>query len=43
MAGRIPFDRAIVDGVVGGKTIMEGSNEFLKEIIRKIWISLARS
>lgn len=43
VAGRIPFDRTIVDAMVLGETIVEGSQEFLKEIVRNIWKSLKNS
>lgn len=37
LAGRIPFDRAVVDAVVAGKTIMEGNNPALESEVRNIW------
>ncbi len=42
-AGRLPFDRAVVDAVVAGKTIMEGESQGLRNEIMKIWESLKRS
>jgi len=37
VAGRIPFDKAIVEAMVEGKTIIEHSSSKLKEIIEDIW------
>lgn len=37
VAGRIPFDRAVVDAVVQGRTIMEGECEPVKNEIKSIW------
>jgi MinD superfamily P-loop ATPase len=43
VAGRLPFDRAVVDAVVAGKTIMEGDSSSLKSEIVKIWENLKGS
>ncbi|MFH0753635.1 MAG: ATP-binding protein [Candidatus Omnitrophota bacterium] len=43
VTGRVPFDRAVVDAVVAGKTIMEGNSLGLKSEILKIWESLKGS
>lgn len=40
VAGRLPFDRAVVDAVMAGKTIIEGESQGLKNEIVKIWESL---
>ncbi len=37
VAGRLPFDRAVIDVVIAGKTIMEGDSSGLKSEIVKIW------
>lgn len=37
IVGRLPFDRAVVDAVVSGETIMEGSSSALKREIQSIW------
>jgi len=37
MIGKIEFDKAIVDAVVNGKTIMETSHYKLQETIKQIW------
>ena len=42
IAGRLPFDRAVIDAAIQGRTIMEGDSQFLKEEIRKIWNNLTR-
>lgn len=36
-AGRIPFDRSVVDAVVQGRTVMEDGAEQVKNKIRDIW------
>jgi MinD superfamily P-loop ATPase len=43
VAGRLPFDRAVVDAVVAGKTIMEGDSSSLKSEIVKIWANVKGS
>ena len=43
VAGRVPFDRAVVDAVVAGQTIMEGNSPGLKSEIVKIWENLKGS
>lgn len=40
VAGRIPFDKTIVEAMVEGKTVVEYSNGGLKEIIEDIWKQL---
>lgn len=42
VAGRLPFDRAVVDAVIAGRTIMEGETQSLKDEIVKIWENLKR-
>jgi MinD superfamily P-loop ATPase len=37
VAGRLPFDRAVVEAVVAGKTIMETDVQHLKDEIIRIW------
>jgi MinD superfamily P-loop ATPase len=37
IAGRMPFDRAVVDAVVAGRTIMESDAPHLKDAVMKIW------
>ncbi len=43
VAGRLPFDRVIIDTVIAGKTIIEGESQSLKDEIVRIWESLKRS
>jgi len=40
VAGRLPFDRAVVNAVIQGRTIMEGESLGLKAEIIKIWAHL---
>jgi MinD superfamily P-loop ATPase len=40
VAGKIRFDRSIVDSMVAGKTIMEGANERVRQQIINIWEGL---
>jgi MinD superfamily P-loop ATPase len=37
LAGKIPFDRSVVDAVVNGKTIIEYDKGNLKDVIASIW------
>ena len=43
VAGRLPFDRAVVDAVIQGRTIMESESAGLKAEIIKIWDHLKGS
>ncbi|MCK5216023.1 MAG: P-loop NTPase [Candidatus Omnitrophica bacterium] len=42
VAGKIPFDRTIVEAMVEGKTVIENSNGNIKEIIKNIWSNMRK-
>lgn len=42
IAGRVPFDRSVVDCVVSGKTVMEGGAGVIKTAVANVWKNLSR-
>jgi MinD superfamily P-loop ATPase len=42
IAGRVPFDRSVVDCVVSGKTVMEGAAEVVKSAVADVWQNLSQ-
>jgi MinD superfamily P-loop ATPase len=41
--GRIPFDRAVTDALMNGKTVIEFGKSSAEKAIRKVWVNLQKS